>query len=124
MIEDLVPLSETWTALEALHAEGLIRNIGVCNMGTSLIRDLLSYAKVKPTVLQVEMHPYNTQDKLLRFCRESGIAVTAFSNLGAGSYVELGMATQSESCLNEEVVQNIAKKHGKTEAQVVLRWAV
>jgi len=70
------------------------------------------------------MHPYNTQEKLLRFCREKGVAVTAFSNLGAGSYVELGMATQQESCLEEAIVKEIAQKHGKTPAQVVLRWAV
>jgi len=70
------------------------------------------------------MHPYNTQEKLLRFCREKGVAVTAFSNLGAGSYVELGMATQQESCLEEAIVKEIAGKHGKTPAQVVLRWAV
>ena len=72
----------------------------------------------------MEIHPYNTQEKLLKFCREKGVAVTAFSNLGAGSYVELGMATQNDSCLEEEVVKQIAQKHGKTPAQVVLRWAV
>ena len=60
MIEDLVPMFETWKAMEELVAEGLVRNIGACNMGTAQIRDILSYAKVKPTVLQVEMHPYNT----------------------------------------------------------------
>ena len=70
------------------------------------------------------MHPYNTQEKLLRYCRINGIAVTAFSNLGAGSYVELGMAAIEESCLNEQVVKDIATKHGKTAAQVVLRWGV
>mmetsp|Transcript_31634 Transcript_31634/g.30937 ORF Transcript_31634/g.30937 Transcript_31634/m.30937 type:complete len:229 (+) Transcript_31634:1105-1791(+) len=101
MEEDAVPLSETWAAMELLVEEGLVRSIGICNMGTSTIRDLLTYAKIKPAVLQVEMHPYNTQDKLLRFCRSKGIAVTAFSNLGAGSYVCLGMATIEESCMNE-----------------------
>ena len=101
MLEDNVPFKETWRAMEKLVAEGLVRNIGVCNMGTAMLRDLLYYAKIKPTVLQVEIHPYNTQEKLLRFCRSKGIAVTAFSNLGAGSYVSLGMSTIEESCLKE-----------------------
>lgn len=72
--------------------EGLVRNIGVCNIGVSQLRDIINYAKVKPAVLQVEMHPYLTQEKLFAFCREKGIAVTAFSNLGAPSYFEIGMA--------------------------------
>ena len=70
------------------------------------------------------MHPYLTQDKLLRFCRTQGIAVTAFSNLGAGSYVQLGRATIEESCLKEVIVQEIAKKYSKSPAQIVLRWGV
>ncbi len=52
----------------------------------------------------------------MRFCRDKGIAVTGFSNLGAGSYVELGMSKIEESCLNEEVVKQIAKTHNKTPA--------
>ena len=60
MIEDNVPFEETWRAMEELVKIGLVRNIGVCNMGTCMLRDLLNYAKVKPTVLQVEIHPYNT----------------------------------------------------------------
>ena len=119
-----VPMRETWEAMEELVREGLVKNIGICNIGVAMLRDILQYCKIKPTVLQVEIHPYNTQEKLLKFCREKGVAVTAFSNLGAGSYVELGMATQNDSCLEEEVVKQIAQKHGKTPAQVVLRWAV
>ena len=93
MEEDMVSIRETWEAMENLVKLGLVNNIGFCNIGTTTLRDILSYAKVKPTVLQVELHPYNSQEKLLRFCRATGIAVTGFSNLGAGSYVELGMAT-------------------------------
>lgn len=124
MEEDNVPMQETWEAMEELVKDGLVKNIGVCNMGTSTIRDILTYAKIKPAVLQVELHPYNTQQKLLRFCKEKDIAVTGFSNLGAPSYFELDMAQQNESCLLEQVVKDIAKAHSKTPAQIVLKWAV
>lgn len=124
MVEDPVPIRETWEAMEELVKEGLVKNIGVCNMGTASLRDILSYAKIQPAVLQVELHPYNAQENLLRFCRENSIAVTGFSNLGAGSYVELNMATTQQSCLEEELVKSIAAKHKRTPAQVVLRWAV
>lgn len=124
MEEDNVPYRETWEAMEELVNEGLVKNIGCCNIGTAMLRDVLSYAKVKPAVLQVELHPYNTQEKLLRFCKEKGIAVTGFSNLGAPSYVGIGMAKEDDSVLLNEAVTKIATTHGKTAAQVVLRWAV
>jgi D-xylose reductase len=119
-----VPIADTWGAMEELVRAGLVRNIGVCNFGVSLLRDLLSYAQIAPAVLQVEMHPYLTQEKLLRFCREAGIAVTAFSPLGAASYYSLGMAGEGESALDEPVVRQAAKRHDKSPAQVLLRWAV
>ena len=119
-----VPISETWQAMEELVAAGLVKNIGVSNFGTSLLRDLLSYAKIPPAVLQVEMHPYLTQEKLVRFCHQEKIAVTAFSPLGAPSYVPLGMATENDSVMNEQVVRDAAARHKKTPAQIVLHWAV
>ncbi|HEX6961762.1 MAG TPA: aldo/keto reductase [Lacipirellula sp.] len=119
-----VPIQETWRAMEAVQQAGLVRNIGVSNFGTSLLRDLLSYAETPPAVLQVELHPYLTQEKLVRFCHEQGVAVTGFSPLGAGSYLQLGMAEANESVLEEPVVQEIAERHGRTPAQVALRWGV
>jgi len=56
-----IPMSETWKAMEELVDEGLVKNIGVCNMGCLMIRDIFTYAKHKPAVLQLELHPYNTQ---------------------------------------------------------------
>ncbi|MEZ5951577.1 MAG: aldo/keto reductase [Planctomycetaceae bacterium] len=87
-----VPIVETWRAMEELVDQGLVRQIGISNFGTSLIRDLLASARIRPAVLQVEMHPYLTQEKLLRYCKQEEIAVTAFSPLGAMSYFSLGMA--------------------------------
>lgn len=119
-----VPISETWEAMEELVSAGLVREIGVSNFGISLLRDLLAHAKIPPAVLQVELHPYLTQDKLLRYCRESGIAVTGFSPLGAESYYSLGMANAAESVLQNPVVTKIARTLQRTPAQVVLRWGL
>lgn len=119
-----VPIQQTWQAMEELVDDGLVKNIGICNFTTGLMSDLLSYARIRPSVLQVELHPYLAQEKLLRYCEQQQIAVTGFSPLGALSYVPIGMAEKNDSVLEEEVVTEIAERHDKTAAQVVLRWGV
>ena len=124
MEEDRVPISETWQAMEDLVDSGLVKHIGICNFGTSLLRDLLAYARIRPSVLQVESHPFLVQPKLLRYCQQEQIAFTAFSPLGAASYYSLGMASQSESLLDNPIIQCIGMEKGKSAAQVLLRWGV
>ncbi|MFK8015380.1 MAG: aldo/keto reductase [Gammaproteobacteria bacterium] len=119
-----VPLMETWQAMEELVKLGLTREIGVCNFNTGLMHDLLTYAQIKPAMLQIESHPYLTQEPLLRLCRDNDIAVTAFSPLGALSYVALDMAGAADSVLTEPVVVEAAAQVGRTPAQVVLRWGI
>src|SRR5690606_18552374 len=79
---------------------------------------------IPPAVLQIESHPYLTQEKLIRFCQEQDIAVTAFSPLGAQSYFELQMARTEESVMGQPCIQAIADTHRRTPAQVLLRWGV
>jgi D-xylose reductase len=124
MAEDPVPILETWQAMVELQQAGLVRHLGVCNFGVSLIRDLMAASTVKPEVLQVELHPYLTQEKLLRFCGDYGIHVTGFSPLGAQSYFSIGMAEAGEGVLDREETRRIAAQVGKTPAQVLLRWGV
>lgn len=124
MEPETVSLAETWSAMEQLPPAGLVKHIGISNFNCGLIRELLSTASIRPSVLQVESHPYLVQSKLLRYCQQERIALTAFSPLGAGSYVPLGMAEASESVMEQPVVQEIAGATGKTPAQVVLRWGV
>lgn len=118
------PLSETWAAMEELVEAGLVKDIGVSNFNCQLLTDLMSYAKIKPAVNQVELHPYLVQDFLVRYCKDLGVVVTAYSPLGAGSYVSIGGATEEESVLKEPVIQELAKKYNKSVAQICLRWAV
>lgn len=124
MEPDRVPIRETWEAMEGLAGAGLTREIGVSNFGTSLLRDLLSYAQIRPSVLQVELHPFLTQEKLLRFCREENVAVTGFSPLGAPSYFALGMAQPHEAVTDTDLIRDLAKRHQRTPSEIVLRWGV
>tara|TARA_R110000744_G_scaffold84302_2_gene164985 strand:- start:1634 stop:2599 length:966 start_codon:yes stop_codon:yes gene_type:complete len=119
-----VPLYQTWQAMEALVEKGLTKEIGVCNYNTGLLNDLMAYAKIKPAMLQVESHPYLTQERLMKLANQYDIQVTAFSPLGALSYLELDMAGAAESVLEQSVVKAAAQRVGKTPAQVVLRWGV
>ena len=124
MQPDPVPVAETWAAMEQLVKTGLVKHIGVANFNTSLLGDLLSYATVKPAMLQVELHPYLQQPRLLRFCKDHGVAVTGFSPLGAPSYVPLGMADADESLLEHQIITDIANQQNATPAQVLLRWGL
>ena len=119
-----VPLSDTWAAMEELVEQGLVKRIGVCNYTSGLLHDLFAYARIRPVVLQVESHPYLTQEALLRLARQYGLAATAFSPLGAASYVELEMAADTDSVLTEPVVAGAAARLGRSPAQIVLRWAL
>lgn len=121
---DRVPLAETWAGMEELVRDGLVRQIGVCNYNSGLLSDLMAYATIKPSVLQIESHPFLTQEALLKLARSYGIAVTAFSPLGALSYVALGMASGTDTVLTAAPVVAAAERLGKTPAQIVLRWGV
>ncbi|MEM8814549.1 MAG: aldo/keto reductase [Pseudomonadota bacterium] len=121
---DQVPLAETWAGMEELVTSGLVRQIGVCNYNSGLLMDLMAYSSIKPAMLQIESHPFLTQEKLIRLAKDFGLAVTAFSPLGALSYVSLDMATEADTVLTAPPVVAAAGRLGRTPAQVVLRWGV
>ncbi len=104
-----VPVSDTWRAMEGLRGKGLVRDIGVANFNCQGLRDLVSFAKVKPAVLQVELHPLLQQPQLVRFAQSNGIHVTAYSPLGHG----LSYWNDQISCLKLPAIQEIAKRKGQ-----------
>ncbi|KAI9031251.1 NADP-dependent oxidoreductase domain-containing protein [Hyaloraphidium curvatum] len=106
-------IRDTWPELEKLVEQGKTRNIGVCNYGITRLEELLKVAKIKPAVNQVELHPYNPQPELVEFCKQEGIAVTAYSPLGSGG---------KPSLLEDPIILEVAKKLSLTPAQVLLSW--
>jgi diketogulonate reductase-like aldo/keto reductase len=105
-----VPLRETFEALKELYDDGKVRAVGVSNFTVRHVEEALKASKVDICVNQVEFHPLLYQQELLGFCDKHHIRLTAYSPLGRGAV------------LKDATVAEIAAKHGKTAAQVALRW--
>ncbi|MGF7047698.1 diketogulonate reductase-like aldo/keto reductase [Paenibacillus sp. DS2015] len=101
---------EAWRALETLYKEGRVKAIGVSNFQIHHMEDLMKEATIKPMVNQVELHPRLTQRELRSFCKEQGIQIEAWSPLMQGEL------------LDQPDLLEIANKHNKSVAQVILRW--
>lgn len=112
-----ISIQQTWHAMEDLVTKGLVKSIGTANFTTPMIIDLLSFAKVRPVVNQVEIHPYNTQQELVEYCHKQKIQVTAYSPLGSAGDTK-------EKPISDTVVIEIAKRMKKTPAQVLIRWSL
>jgi diketogulonate reductase-like aldo/keto reductase len=102
---------DTWKALEEIHADGRAKAIGVSNFKPTHLRRLMEETEIVPAVNQIELHPNFPQAEARAFHSEHGIATEAWSPLGQG-----------KGLLDDPVIAEIARKHGRTPAQVVLRW--
>lgn len=110
-----VSLLDTWKAMEALVDQGKVRSIGVSNFTIPKLQLLLQNCRIPPAVNQVECHSYLQQDKLLRFCGEKGIHVTAYAPLGA---------QKEPKVLEDAVIVSLAKARHMTPAQLCLKWGL
>ncbi|MFE7196367.1 aldo/keto reductase [Microbacterium oxydans] len=108
-----------YRALEALLAEGKVRAIGVSNFMVPHLERLLAETTVVPAVNQIEVHPYFSQKPLQRFGTERGILTQAWSPIGG---ITSYRGDESRSTFKDPVIRAIAEAHGKTTAQVMLRW--
>lgn len=101
-----------YRALEDLMAEGKIRAIGISNFYVDRMVDIASFARVKPTVNQIEIHPHHQQNEQLEWANKYGIQLEAWAPFGEGR----------GEMFNLPELKAIGEKHGKTVAQVILRW--
>lgn len=117
--EDYLPLDmkSTWKGMEQCVELSLTKAIGVSNFSSKKIESLLSHAKIFPSVSQVEMHPMWQQRKLRDYCSTLNIHVSAWSPLGGSPTSQCAV-----SVMDHPIIKDISEKHGKTAAQVILRW--
>jgi len=109
---------ETWSEMEKLKDAGLVKAIGVSNFTQPQLETLLQNCKQKPCANQVEFHPYLFQKSLAEYCKSTGIQLIAYSPLGAGA------PAGGHSLLEHPTVTALAAKHGKSAAQVLVRWSI
>lgn len=104
----------SWRAMEELYKEGKVKAIGVCNFYPERLVDLCLNVEIKPMVNQVELHPFFQQENALKVMKEYDVIPEAWGPFAEGK----------NGIFTNEILSDIAKKHGKTVAQVVLRWNV
>lgn len=103
---------KSWAALEEIKAAGKARSIGVSNYTIRHLKEMEGYAHEMPVVNQVEIHVFLQQPELLEYCREHNIAVEAYSPLAHAREMD------------EPIISEVARKHQKSYAQVMLRWCL
>jgi len=101
-----------WPGMERAQELGLTRSIGVSNFDVDEIAEVVQSAEQPPVVNQVQLNPFAYRRRLLEDCEEQGVVLEAYSPLGTGRH------------LNDETVRRIADAHGRTAAQVLLRWGI
>ena len=111
--ESINKRKETWRAMEEIYKSGKARAIGVSNYTITHLEEMKEYAIVLPMVNQVEFHPFLYQKELLDYCKENNIVLEAYRPL-----------IKDVEKLNHEIITNIAKKHNKTNTQILLRWSL
>jgi len=122
MLYGTTKLEDTWAAMEKLVEKQLVRQIGLSNFNIPQIQRILKAAKVPPSVLQVECHPYLNQNRLIRFCKANNIAFTAYCPLG--SPARPWASPDDPYILKDPKLAEIANEYGKTTAHLCIRFQV
>ncbi|WP_044236415.1 aldo/keto reductase [Chondromyces apiculatus] len=102
----------SWHAMQDLHREGRIRAIGVSNFHPDRVMDLIVFNEIAPAVNQIETHAFNQQLETQAFLKENGVQIEAWAPFAEGKH----------GIFQNEVLRSIGAKHGKSVAQVILRW--
>lgn len=146
-IDEDSDITAIWKKMEELVKKGRVRGIGMCSFTQRQVERILDVAEIKPSLMQLEIHPFLQQEEMVKFCQSNGITVVAFCPLGspcynnfmdvlgAPKYIKILKFTlvllrilffrkTLPRILSDDTIRQIAKKHNKTTAQVILKFAL
>lgn len=104
--------NESWKIMEEYYKKGILKSIGVSNFHKNHLDELLTIADVIPAVNQIELHPFLTQEELVKYNEDKGIAIECWGPLARGKIFQ------------DELLEYLADKYDKTVSQIVLRWEI
>lgn len=119
-----IPLTQTWQGLIDLKEKGLTQHIGVSNFSIKKINQIIEESGVIPEVLQIELHPFLQQPKILNFTQEKGIFLTGYCPLGSADRPAVRILADEPKLFQQQIILDIAKAKNISPAQVILAWAV
>lgn len=128
-VDDFISLEElpnevTWEGMEKAVELGLTKHIGVSNFGPKALQQLISSAKIKPEMNQIESHPYFQQIDMISLCKSNNMHVTAYAPLGSGDRAAKFKAEDEPKLLEDPVILEIAASKNATPGQILISWAL
>ncbi|MCP3931204.1 MAG: aldo/keto reductase [Bacteroidetes bacterium] len=118
------PIIETWKAMEACQEAGMIKHLGVCNFNIKRLEALNNETSHPLVMNQIELHPFLQQKKMLEYCQQNNILLTAYSPLGSGDRPARLKKEGEPSLLKDPFIQKIAEKHKAKPAQILISWGL
>ena len=119
-----IPLTETWQGMIALKDKQLTKHIGVSNFSIKKINQLIADTGVCPEALQLELHPFLQQNKIIDFANANNIVITGFCPLGSADRPANRITAGEPKLFENKTILDIARDKGTTPAQIMLAWAV
>lgn len=120
----VLPLVDTWQAIQQVQQRGLTRHIGVANFTRRKLRMLIEHGGQAPEVNQLELHPYLQQWPMLEFCQQNHIVLTGYAPLGSAGRPEHLKPADEPVLLQDPAIISIAARHRVTPAQVLIQWGI
>lgn len=114
-----VKYEHMWEEISRIYEKGYIRAIGVCSFEPEHLERLKQISGITPAINQFEISPFNTRKSLIEYCKNNGIQVEAFSAFGVGRNKDV-----TPPIMSDKTLEGIAEAHGKTIAQIILRWLI
>ena len=121
---DELPIAETWQGMEASVQKGLSKHIGVSNFSTKKLYELAAASDLPPEMNQIELHPFLQQKRMLAYCTEHNVHLTAYCPLGSGDRPAALKNDNEKRLLENATVLTVARQHNCSAAQVLICWAI